>query len=155
MRDGQTSSGNSGWWSGGGGTGWTAISQPPAADFAPEWGKFGCGWQEKGKGKTRPWRGSGSTSPGWKLDHHQQTLMKRSHGTTPDMLASSIGRWGHVIYSNTNQMCKGLVVRGLPAFGRCLHLGMCWWDVPTSQSQVLGQLFHDFERKQKKLKSSM
>lgn len=94
----------------GGETAWTTTSQPPASAFAPKWAKLGRDWQERGKWKARPQRGVGNASPGWNLDHHQQTLMKRSHSTIPDMLAPFTGRQGHRIYSNTGQPCKGLHV---------------------------------------------
>lgn len=77
--------------------------------------------------------------------------MKRSHSATPDLLASSIRRWEYLIYSNISQLCKGLAVLSLPIFGGCLNLVMCHWDVPTNQTQILGQLGHKSERK--KLKS--
>lgn len=60
----------------------------------------------------------------------------------------STGRWGNLIYSNTSQLCKGMVILSLPTFGRCWNLTMCWWDFPISQTQVL---CHDSGRKQNKL----
>ena len=136
MRDGQTSSGNGGWWSGGGETARISTSQPPTGDFPPKWVKFSWDWQEKGKGKARPWCGLGSISTEWNLSHHQQTRMKRRHSFAPDMLASTIERQGHVIYSNTDQPCKGLEVLSLPSFGRCLSLGPCQWDVPIARPRT-------------------
>lgn len=148
MRDGQTCSGNGGCWSGGGEAAWAATSQASATDSPPKWAKFSWGWQEKSEGKARPHQGLGSISPEWNLDHHQQTLVKRSHSTAPDTLEPSSGRRGNLVYSNTSQLCKGMVILSLPTFGRCLNLGMCCWDVPISQIQVL---CHDSGRKQNEL----